>query len=63
VKRGDLLRELRKIAAAKGMELSLVRHGASHDVYDIGGVTFIVARHNDITEMTARATIRRARAL
>lgn len=63
MKRGDLIRELSKIAEAKGATLTFVRHGGNHDVYQIKGVPFIIGRHNDIAEQTARGTIRKARAL
>ena len=63
MKRNALLRQLVAIAAEKGMTFALVRHGANHDVYDLGGTRVIVGRHADIPEPTARDTIRKARKL
>jgi len=61
VKNGALLRELRKIAKDKGLTLDLIRHGANHDVYLLGSVRLIVARHSDIPEPTANGIIKEAR--
>jgi hypothetical protein len=63
VKRSDLLRKIAEVAAAKGLTLTLVRHGANHDLYQVGGLRVTIARHSEITEQTARATIRAVEAL
>ncbi|MGW7230642.1 hypothetical protein [Streptomyces cyaneofuscatus] len=61
MKRRALLKELQKIAKDKGLALTLVRHGGNHDVYELGSVRLIVARHSDIPEPTANGTIREAK--
>jgi hypothetical protein len=61
MKRRALLRELAKIAESKDLKLEFVRHGGSHDVYQIGRETFFVGRHADIPEQTALGTIKKAR--
>ena len=61
VKRTELLRELGDIAKRKGLSLDLVRHGANHDIYQIGAAMLVVGRHADVPELTAKGTIRKAR--
>ena len=61
MKRSHLLRVLESAAKAKGLSLDLVRHGANHDIYRVGAYQFPVTRHAEITERTARATIRKVR--
>jgi hypothetical protein len=63
MKRSELLKKLTEIAKDKGYSLDLVRHGANHDIYEVGPLRFPVARHTDITEQTARGTIRSVEAL
>jgi hypothetical protein len=60
VKRTELLRRLADIAEVKDMTLTLVRHGANHDLYQLGGVRLTIARHSDIPEPLARRTIKDA---
>lgn len=60
MKKRELLRRLRAIAAEKGSDLVLARQGAGHEVYDLNGARVIVPRHNEIAEGTARAIIRAA---
>jgi len=61
MKRRALLRALAKIAESKDLKLEFVRHGGSHDIYQIGNWPIVVARHADIPEYTALATIKDAR--
>jgi len=63
VKRSELLKKIAEVAAAKGLTVTLVRHGANHDLYQVGRLRVTVARHNEIPEQTARATIRGVEAL
>jgi mRNA interferase HicA len=60
VKNGVLLQELRKIAKAKDLTLRLLRHGANHDLYELGSVRLTVPRHTEINEITAKGIIREA---
>jgi hypothetical protein len=61
MKRRALLRTLAKIAESKDLKLEFVRHGGSHDIYQIGDETFPIGRHADIPEQTALGTIKKAR--
>ena len=63
MKRTELLRKLTAIAKAKGFELVLVREGGNHTIYAIGPEQFPVGRHNDIPEITAKATLKAAEAV
>ncbi|AQA13019.1 type II toxin-antitoxin system HicA family toxin [Streptomyces malaysiensis] len=60
MKKRDLLRRLRAIAAEKGSDLVLVRQGGGHEVYGLNGARLIVPRHNEIAEGTARDIVRAA---
>ncbi|WP_329501458.1 hypothetical protein OG267_40675 (plasmid) [Kitasatospora herbaricolor] len=60
MKNGLLLKKLRAIAKKKGATLDLVRHGANHDLYEIGGVQLVVPRHADVNEITANSIIKEA---
>lgn len=57
MKRRALLAELRRMAKEAHMEMSLIRHGAKHDVYGIGAFTVIVPRHTEINELTPRGIL------
>ena len=61
MKRRDLLKALDAQARQAGLELELVRHGGSHDIYRIGDCPIPIPRHNEIPEGMARAIIRAAR--
>jgi predicted RNA binding protein YcfA (HicA-like mRNA interferase family) len=61
MKQGHLLDELRAIAKEKGATLDFVRHGGSHDHYEIRETRLIVPRHREIPEYTARGIIRTAK--
>lgn len=61
MKRTELLRELGDIAKSKGLSFDSVRHGANHDIYQIGAVVLVVGRHADIPELTAKGTVKKAR--
>lgn len=58
MKRRGLLTAVRSMAQASGASFDLVRHGASHDIYRVAGLTVVVPRHTEINEMTARGIIR-----
>lgn len=57
MKRRVLLTALRRAAKEADVEFSLLRHGASHDIYRIGAVSVVVPRHADINELTARGIL------
>jgi hypothetical protein len=48
VKRGDLVREIRKAARAKGLIFELERRHGPHDVYRLNGLTIPIPRHREI---------------
>lgn len=39
-------------ARATGVEFTLVRQGAKHEVWQFGSKRFTIARHNEIPEVT-----------
>lgn len=60
MKRRDLLKCLRVIARAAGMELIFVREGINHELWEMADVRLLIPRHREINEYTARAIIKRA---
>lgn len=60
VKYRELIRRLRRIAAEQGHDLTFVREGSSHELWELAGERLVVPRHREINEMTARAIIKRA---
>jgi hypothetical protein len=61
VKQRDLLKELRRIAAAKDGDLRLIRTTGDHDIYRIGdGQNLPIPRHREIGENLARTIIEAA---
>jgi len=61
MKRRVLLQELQMIAKNRGLSLDLIRHGANHDLYEVGIIRLTVPRHGDINEITASRIIREAK--
>lgn len=53
VKRRDLVRRIAERAKAGGVDFGVKREGANHTVYQLGGLTIPVPRHNDIGENLA----------
>lgn len=62
MKRRDLLRALRLSAKEAGVDLAIVRNGASHDIYRLGDLVITIPRHNELNEMTARGILKDAAA-
>lgn len=60
MKRRDLLQDLRQRAKAAGVSFDLVRNGARHDVFGLGGLMITVPRHREINERTAQGIVRSA---
>ncbi len=56
MKRTDLLRQLRAIAAAKCQPIA-VWEGGSHTRVRLGPVTLTVPRHRELNELTARGIL------
>ena len=57
MKRRDLLKRLEAIAKQQGVEL-LQEEGGSHTKVYIGDKQSVVARHNEINDMTAKGIIK-----
>jgi len=57
MKRRDLLKQLTQIAKSQGLELR-EEEGANHTKVYIGDKQSVVARHNEINELTARSIIK-----
>lgn len=62
MKRRDLLRALRLSAKEAGVDLAIVRNGASYDIYRLGDIVITIPRHNELNEMTARGILKDAAA-
>jgi hypothetical protein len=60
VKKRELLKVLRALAAEHEVEFRLVREGANHEIWALGALQFPIGRHAEIPELTARGTIRAA---
>lgn len=59
MKRRDLLKTLRKLAAEQGLEIE-VTEGGSHSKLKAGGWQDVIPRHREIEERLSKAIIRRA---
>ena len=59
MKRRDLIKQLDKIAKAKGETLTLIE-GGNHTRATIGNWSEPIPRHREINELLAKAIIRRA---
>ena len=59
VKRRDLLKELQKVAKAKG-ETFIITEGGNHSKVQIGSWSEPIPKHREIAENLARAIIRRS---
>lgn len=57
VKRRDLLKQLRALAKANGVEYHEIE-GGSHTKVEFGGRQTTVPRHNEINEITAKAILK-----
>lgn len=60
MKQKDLLKKLKEMSKEAGMEFGLLRHGADHDQYRLGGHLVPVPRHKEISERTAEAILKAA---
>jgi len=58
MKRRDLLQKIDDAARARGRIWHLVRQGAEHEVWALGGRQITIPRHREIKELTARAILR-----
>jgi len=57
MKRGELLRQIAKIAKAKG-KAAEYSEGGKHTVVRLGERQTTIPRHNEINEFTARAILK-----
>lgn len=60
MKRTELVKRLRQIAKSKGVEMTMTEGGNHTKVRFDREVVTIIARHNEVTERTARASIEAA---
>ena len=49
------------IAASADLALDLVRQGANHEIWRIGGERIVIPRHREVNEHTAEGILRKAR--
>ena len=59
-KRRDLIRRIAKEARQQGIPFSVLREGARHTIFEVGGVRVPVPRHDEINEMTAESIYKEA---
>lgn len=57
MKRTDLIRTIRKQAKAAGVSFELMREGANHEVWQIGGAQVMIPRHRELNAYTARGIL------
>jgi hypothetical protein len=57
MKKRELMRRLRGIAADADLELAFLRQGANHELWSLGGQRLTIPRHREINERTARGII------
>jgi hypothetical protein len=58
VKRADLLRIIGAAARDAGLRWQLVRQGSNHEVWRVDGLHFVIPRHREVNERTAREIMR-----
>lgn len=58
MKRRDLLRAIDEAAKAAGLPWTLVREGASHELWELDGTRVTIPRHRAINELTALGILR-----
>ena len=61
MKKRELLRRLRAIAASADLALNMVRQGANHEIWRIGSERIVIPRHREVNEFTAEGILRKAR--
>lgn len=61
MKKRELVKRLRAIAASADLALEFVREGASHEIWRIGSDRLVIPRHRELNEHTAEGILRRAR--
>ena len=61
MKKRQLVRRLRAIAASADLALDFVREGANHEIWRIGNEPIVIPRHREANERTAEDILTRAR--
>lgn len=61
MKKRTLMRELRSVAKAAGVELVFIREGGNHEIWTIAGERLVIPRHRQVNALTAQGVIRRAK--
>jgi hypothetical protein len=54
------MKQLSSIARAARVDLELIREGANHELWSLGGMRLIIPRHREINQRTAEGIIKRA---
>ena len=60
MKKRELMKRLRAIAAAAEVDMEFLREGANHELWSLGGQRLIIPRHREINERTAHGIIKTA---
>jgi len=54
------MKRLHSIAKAAQVDLELVREGANHELWSLGGIRLIIPRHREINQRTAEGIMKKA---
>lgn len=57
MKKRELMKRLRAIAADADLDLEFVRQGTNHELWSLGGQRLTIPRHREINERTAHGII------
>ena len=60
VKKRELLKQLRAIAREAEVDLELIREGANHELWSLGGIRLVIPRHREINQRTAEGIVKTA---
>lgn len=50
----DLIRKIRRAAAAAGVTFEMKRQKGSHQMWTCGSVSVVIPKHGDVNELTAQ---------
>ncbi|MBA2373620.1 MAG: hypothetical protein H0V74_05400 [Chloroflexi bacterium] len=58
MKRRDLIRRIGEAARDRGLVWEMLRQGADHEVWSLGGHRITIPRHREVAERTARGVLK-----
>jgi hypothetical protein len=54
MRRHEVIKKIKKEAKAQAVDWALVRQGANHEIYSLGGTIVPIPRHTEIDDQFAR---------